>query len=196
MEGLSLAVVDSWLREELEAALQFVGRKLRGEIPIPGLRGLLAELLVDRARRLGRKKIDYLLENAAGPRVVDGWKGYARLQEVYRRARKDHPRFPDLESLLRIGYLRVSGVIARLLQARGGSMEELLRSAYPTRREALDALQRELEILDRLLDLVERNPGLVGFPGPVRGPWVRLARETAAFSRERLLRFVEGAYTT
>ncbi len=195
MENPSLAVVDLWLREELEAALKFVAGRLRGEIPIPGLRGFLADLLVDRARRLGLKKIDYLLENAGAPRAADGWRGYARLQEVYRRARRDHPRFPDLEGLLRLGYLRASGVAARLLKARGGTMEEVLRSAYPTRKEALDALQRELEMLDQLLDLVAKNPGLVAFPGPVREPWLRLARETADFSRERLVRFVEDAYS-
>ncbi len=195
MENPSLTLVDIWLREELEAALKFVAGRLRGEIPIPGLRGFLADLLVDRARRLGLKKIDYLLENAGAPRAGDGWKGYAGLQEVYRRARRDHPRFPDLESLLRMGYFRASGAAARLLRARGGTMEELLRDAYPARQHALEALQRELELLDRLLDLVAKNPGMVAFPGPVREPWLRLARDTAAFSRERLVRFVDGAYT-
>jgi hypothetical protein len=73
-------------------------------------------------------------------------------------------------------------------------MGELLRSAYPTRQEALEAVQRELEMLDRLLDLVGKNPGLVAFPGPVREPWLRLARETADFSRRRLVAFVEEAY--
>ncbi|MEM3087372.1 MAG: hypothetical protein QXO51_03800 [Halobacteria archaeon] len=194
MENPSLAVVDLWLREELEEALRFVGRRLRGEIPIPGLRGFLADILVDRARKLGLKKIDYLLENAGDSRSPDGWRDYAELQEVYRRARRDHPRFPDLEDLLRTAYLRASGVVARLLKARGGTMGELLRSAYPTRQEALEAVQRELEMLDRLLDLVGKNLGLVAFPGPVRGPWLRLARETADFSRGRLVAFVEEAY--
>lgn len=194
MQDSPLAIVDLWLREELDAALRFVAARLRGEIPIPGLRSFLAGLLVERARRLGLKKIDYLLENANVPRAPDAWRGYAGLQEVYRRARKDHPRFPDLEGLLRMSYLRASGVAARLLKAEGGTMEELLRGAYPARQEALDALQRELEMLDRLLDLVARNPELVAFPGPVRGPWLRLARQTVDFSRERLVRFVEGTY--
>lgn len=194
MENLSRAIVGVWLRDELEAALRFAALRLRGEIPVPGLRGFLADLLVDRARRLGLKKIDYLLKNVEGSKGTREWKGYADLQEVYRRARKDHPRFPDLEGLLRMAYLRASGVMARLLKARGGTMEELLRDAYPSRKEALEAVQRELEMLDRLLELVAKNPDLVAFPSPVRGPWLRIARETAAFSRERLVAFVEGAY--
>ena len=194
MESPSLTIVDLWLREELEAALRFVARNLRGEIPIPGLRGFLADLLVDRARKLGLKKIDYLLETAEGPPATDGWREYAQLQEVYRRARKDHPRFPDLEELLKQAYQRASEMVARLLKAEGGTMEELLRGAYPARKGALEAIQRELEAFDKLLDLMARNPDLVAFPGPVRGPWLRLARQTADFSRERLVRFVEEAY--
>lgn len=186
------AVLEAWLAGELEAALAFVDRRLRREIPLPGVRGLLAAVLVDRARGSGLKKIAFLLDAAEGRRGE--WETYARLQEVYRRARRDHPRFPALEAALREAYDRALELASGVLRGRGQTVADLLRSAYPDRAEALAALQRELDALDSLLGLVLRHPDLISFPGPLRDPWLRLMRESADFSRERLIRLVEDAY--
>jgi hypothetical protein len=120
---------------------------------------------------------------------------YLSHDEAYVRANRRHPRYQELEGLLREVYVaRVEPVSLLMHKGIGESYPDLVRSVFPSRAAATNLLQREFLYSDRIMVMAEREHGLLHMPPFVGHDVLRLLREAYDWYKDRAMRSLDGVY--
>lgn len=111
---------------------------------------------------------------------------YLRHDLLHQRASRGSGHFGALRGLLGELFGTRVDMLARLLDSRGKSYEELARNAFRTRKQAEGVLARQFAIHDEILRLFEEDPRLLRIPGPVQNHVLHVVRELYDYSKERI----------
>lgn len=194
------------LRRELDEGLAYVERQVGsvasgpvGLFVSPLLRGLFHFTALPAARRRGHRRMDVyfrLLQDggdldSAIERHLDD---YLETNEAWVRARKDHPRTPELREYLveeLKSHLRLGQA---LLQAEGRSYDELVRNAFPRRATLERLMEEQFGAVESALRLVRESNGLMEIPTSLRGPIHRLLDAALRYARERSRQRLDRIY--
>jgi hypothetical protein len=190
-----LARNEAILRTRIQVELDRGGRYLeqRVQCMFGGFTGLLLNPLAGMAfRTVGRdeivrrahRQLDCLIAAARthGERpeaIFDGHlTAYLEQDEAWARANRHHPRFPEMEGLLKEVYVaRVEGASALLHKGIGHDYGTIVRSVFPVRAMAEQVLEREFTYADRVLVLAHDEPTLMWAPPLVRREVFKVLRE-------------------
>lgn len=104
------------------------------------------------------------------------------------------PAREEMRALLREGFEEWLDLLLPLARARGSSYDGLVRAAYPRRRDIQRRMEGQVEVVRRQLGLLERHPGLLRVPGPVRGEMFRVFRRMLDFGEARTQQRLERIY--
>lgn len=202
------AILRGKVRVELDKGARFV--ESRVQCMFPGLTGMLLNPLAGMAyRTVGREEIvrrahrqlDTLLAAArthgATPEAIfDGHlTKYLEHDEAYARANRGHPRFQEMEGLLKEVYVaRVEAASALLHKGFGESYHELVRSVFPLRPMAEQVLEREFVYADRILVMAHDEPGLMWAPPLVRREVFKVLRDGYEWYKGSVHRSLDEIY--
>ncbi|MEM3087435.1 MAG: hypothetical protein QXO51_02455 [Halobacteria archaeon] len=164
------------LYASLEETLRVVEERIRSLVPgvlggllNPVIQGLFKWVGRDRARLRGRRMIDFVLDVAASDREPETAAGetfeeFLKVDEVWNRVQKDHPKAAEMKELLRKAYAnRIRGVRA-LLMGEGETWLELARSGFPKRKELELLCDEQLKLGEQMSRLMERHTDMVRPP--------------------------------
>lgn len=145
------------------------------------------ELYLECARKFDGKNLDRL--------VADNFDRFLRTEEIYARGNKRHPRWKDVLSAEKeIFRGRLEPLVRLAREGRGDTYEELSRSAFPSRKEAEEVLERQLEMGEELLALIRKEPGLVPIPAILRETVLRMLGTGVEFARKTLREQMDQTY--
>lgn len=202
------AILRSRLGVDMARGAQFLEGRV-GHL-FGGLAGLLLNPVASAAyRAVGRdeilrraqRQVDVLLaaarDHGSRPEAIfDGHlTSYLRHDEAWARADRRHPRFPELEGLVREVYVcRVEPLSLLLHRGLGEDFEDLVRSVWPSRDAAMRAVEREFLYADRIFALAHEERGLISAPPFARHEVGRVLRDTYDWYKATLRRSVEDVY--
>lgn len=127
--------------------------------------------------------------------VKENFDRFLKTEELYARGNRKHPRWKEVVALEReIFRGRIEPLVRLAREGRGESYEELTRTAFPSRREAEEVLERQLELGEKLIDLVRKEPGLAPIPSMLRETVLKLLGTGVEFARQTLEEQLDAAY--
>lgn len=155
----------------------------------------------DEVVRRAQRQVDVLLAAARdhGERpeaIFDGHlTTYLRHDEAWARADHRHPRFPELEGLVREVYVcRVEPLSLLLHRGLGEDFDDLVRSVWPRRDAAERILERESLYSERLFALAHEERDLLSVPALVRRDVGAALRDAHGWYQGALRRSVDEVY--
>lgn len=169
-----------YLDAELLAARDFLEAKLARLFP-----GLLGAFLNPLAKNLYhaigeaevRKRVHRQLEvlghaaRDADEKGLDAafatWEGrYLETEEIVHRGNRHHPRYAEVEAMMRASFERKLGALRPLFAHAGdaATYPELVRAVYPDRAVAEGYVKADMASVRRVAAIVRRDPDLVRFP--------------------------------
>lgn len=202
------AILRAKVLVEMDKGARFLEQRVARMFP--GLAGLFLNPLASLAfHAVGREEIvrrasaqaDILLQAARdhGRRpeaVSDGHlTRYLQHDEAFARANRRHPRFPELEALVREIYVaRVEPASMLLHRGMGETYNDLVRSVYPSKDHARRVVDREFLHGDRLFHLVREERDLLHAPPLVRREVFDVLRDTYDWYKATVHRNVDDVY--
>jgi len=112
---------------------------------------------------------------------------FLETEEAYLNGNRDHPAWPELVARLDDAFTqRLAHLSALLHRGRGEDYESLVRSTFPSAKEASGAVDRQFEAALAVLELCERERALLRIPGFLRGDVFRILRELQGWYRRSL----------
>jgi hypothetical protein len=195
---------------ELDKGARFLEQRVQHMFP--GMAGMLLNPLAGLAyRTIGREEIvrranqqlDIILAAAhahgATPEAIfDGHlTRYLQADEAWARANRAHPRFPELEGLLKEVYVaRVEPVSMMLHRGVGDTYPDLVRSVFPNRAHAAQLLEREFVYADRILVLAQSEPNLLHAPPLVKREVLGVLRDAYGWYKGAMHRSLDDIYAS
>lgn len=199
------------LEYEIGLMLAFVEKQVGGLFP--GLLGVLLNPLArlfyhfaaqDAAVKRARRQLDLYLDCAAkydgknlDRLVAEHFDDFLKTEEMIVRGNRRHPKWKEVLAIEReIFRGRLEPLVRLAREGKGETYEELTRSAFPSRREAEEVLERQLELGERLIGLVRKEPGLVPIPSMLRETVLKMLDAGTHFARETLREQLDATYGT
>ncbi len=118
---------------------------------------------------------------------------YMQYHVLYKRAKKPHKNFNEMQCLMKEGFRIRLKFYAKLLRARGNSYEELMRDAY-TKEDALFFVKQQFDLVDEAMDIVRADASLINVPSSVKKDIIKVLVTGFADSRKRIQSRVEGIF--
>ena len=190
-----------YLDAELLAARDFLEARLARLLP-----GLLGALLNPLAKNLYhaigeaevRKRVHRQLEvlaHAARDADAHGldaaratWeRKYLETEEIVHRGDRHHPRYPEVEAMMRTAFARKLAALRPLFAHPGevASYAELARAVYPDRAVAQGHVMEDMANVRRVAALVRAEPDLVRFPSALVRHMLDVLDEVVAWYEAR-----------
>ncbi len=145
------------------------------------------ELCLECARKFDGKNLDRL--------VAENFDRFLKTEEIHARGNKRHPRWKEVLSLERAIFRgRLEPLVRLAREGKGDTYEELSRSAFPSRKEAEEVLERQLEMGEELLALIRKEPALVPIPSMLRETVLKMLGTGVEFARKTLREQLDQTY--
>ncbi len=118
-----------------------------------------------------RKQIDVVLKHALRydgtlttleTIVTDTFQEYYKYDITNQHCDHNHPKFPEVEEIIKLCYRARISSVGQLLQYQGAKdYDELIRAVFKTKEMTRSALEEHYIITDKAIDLIEQYPELV-----------------------------------
>lgn len=145
------------------------------------------ELYLECASEYDGKNLDRL--------VAVNFDRFLKTEEIYARGNRRHPRWKEVLSVEReIFRGRLEPLVRLAREGRGETYDDLCRSAFPSRKEAEEVLERQLEMGENLLALIRKEPGLVPIPSILRETVLGMLGAGVGFARKTLKEQLDQTY--
>lgn len=100
--------------------------------------------------------------------IEENYKNYLKNDNLYFNMRKRHKRSQDAADLIKEIFKNHLIGIARVLRGEGETYDELSRSINPTYEIGLKYIEKEVELTNRIAQLIREDRGIINAPGVVR----------------------------
>lgn len=145
------------------------------------------DLYIECAERFDGKSLDALVE--------ENFERFLETEEIVARGNRRHRRWKEVLAIEKeIFRERLTPLIRLAREGRGETYEELTRSVFPKRKEAEEVLRRQVELVQRLMDLVREEPGLAPIPAMLRPMVLNMLDAGVDFARETLRKQLDETY--
>lgn len=144
------------------------------------------EFVLKVAPQLKKKDLDTVVKENLG--------GYLKTNEVYLRANKKSKLYPSLEQLLEKEFASRLKIYSRLVEAKGDSYSELVRDAYPEKKELKKMVEEQFRITNDIIHLLGEGD-LVKVPLAIRSPVMKVISSSFQFMKEKILEDIEKIYS-
>jgi len=186
-------------REEIKLGLRHVSKIIQKETL-----GLGSP--IDLAFRLGLapdirkrvfKQIDLVIDNAekldSGYGIEDlldgNFENYMRFDLTVSYLRKHHEKFPEIKDLVKQIYKHRIELAKRLLTAHKNGVfdnyDDLARMALPIREEAEKALDDEIKLSNKVIEILKKYPDLIFAPPIIQGFGLTIVEQLMTYGNDR-----------
>jgi hypothetical protein len=167
------------IREEmfyaLDQGLNALRELIRKEFPDlvhkVGMPIIYEFVIKDTLKKNVRRQVDIVLHQALrydgkiatlDAIIEETFQEYYKYDMTNQHCDHNHPRFPEVEEVIKLSYRARVSSVWQLLQFQGATnYDDLIRNVFKTREMTRMALEEHYIITDKVIDLIEQYPELV-----------------------------------
>ncbi|MBI4362062.1 MAG: hypothetical protein HY558_02705 [Euryarchaeota archaeon] len=154
------------------------------------------------AKRRGRERVNFFFEivrEAHRSGDAEGaakkmFEEFLRHNEPWVRADHHHPKAKELRGLMWKELMAHLDLVLPLVKAKGGSYEELVRDAYPKRKEIQGLVEAQIEAMEEQVRLIRTEPDLLHIPSVLRPEVARVVDAGLDYARRRFRERLDTIY--
>ncbi len=144
------------------------------------------DIVLDCAMKYRNGNLDELIE--------ENFEAYILNDQSFHRCKKQHKAYPAIEGIMKEVFKHRIEPARRLLTSEGTCYEELTQNAFTAKEGALENLQKELDFVYQVLDVIKRNKGVMKIPSFVREPIIKIMWLGHEYARERMTQRIDEIY--
>lgn len=156
---------------------------------------------IDRAKEAGLKQLRFALKcaeqciNKSVPEVVNQYfSSYLKYNLVYLRSNHRHQDYPKLQELMKEGFKIRLILYSTILKAKGKEYEELLKNAFPSKKEVVKLVEEQFKVVQSAQELVEEEPLLIKIPPLARKEILHILKSAYSEEKRLLLKRIDQIY--
>ncbi|MHA1299387.1 MAG: hypothetical protein ACTSO9_08135 [Candidatus Helarchaeota archaeon] len=100
--------------------------------------------------------------------VNENFKTYLKKDANFVHLRKRHEKFEVVKQILKETFKHKIRNDYKLLKGEGETYEEIATSSEPSKKEAKDFTNKEIELYNKMIDFLRNNRGIIAVPGVIR----------------------------
>jgi hypothetical protein len=143
------------------------------------------KLMIDCIKKFRGKNLDSFVD-----RYLED---HLRINDTYLRANKNHPKFPELVSILREIFKYKIDLYSKIIRGSGDTYPELVRSVF-SRKEFEKYVERGFELEVKVIELTEKEKGLIKIPPLIRREAIFLLKSGVQEARRRVEQRMDRIY--
>ncbi|MFX1451471.1 MAG: hypothetical protein ACFFCM_11550 [Promethearchaeota archaeon] len=197
----NIEIIKKYMLEEIKLALKHSGEYITNNMPTYEA---AYQLLVgpDEEERSIRQ-INLILECAAKLKsdhsnleelIEENFKQYLRNDNLGYNMRKKHRRSAEAAELIKEMFKNHVISFSELLRGEGETYDDLSRSVSPTYEEAIEYVNKEIEISKKISDLIRNDRGIINAPGYFRYDIMLAILNLADYGNNRLIEETKRIY--
>ncbi|MDD1777305.1 MAG: hypothetical protein LUQ65_03980 [Candidatus Helarchaeota archaeon] len=144
------------------------------------------DIVLDCAMKYRGGNLDELIEA--------NFEAYITNDQSFHHCKKQHKAYPAIEGIMKEVFKHRIEPAHRLLTSEGTCYEELTQNAFAEKEGALENLQKELEFVSQVMDVIKHNKSALKIPTFVREPIIKIMALGQDYARERLTHRIDEIY--
>jgi hypothetical protein len=144
------------------------------------------DIILDCAMKYRGENLEELIE--------ENFDAYISNDQSFHHCKKQHKAYPAIEGIMKEVFKHRIEPAHRLLTSDGTCYEELTQNAFAAKEGALENLQKELEYVCQVLEVIKHNKGVMKIPSFVREPMIKIMVLGHEYARERLTHRIDEIY--
>ncbi|NVM02130.1 MAG: hypothetical protein HWN67_07325 [Candidatus Helarchaeota archaeon] len=197
----NIEIIKKYMLEEIKLALKNSGKFIMDNMPTYEA---AYQLLVgpDEEER-SRRQINLILECAAKLKsdhsnfeelIESNFKQYLRNDNLGYNMRKRHRKSVVAFELIKEMFKNHVISFSELLRGEGETYDDLSRSVSPTYEEAIEYVNKEIEISNKISDLIRNDRGIINAPGYFRYDIMLAVLNLIEYGNKRLIEETKRIY--
>ncbi len=197
----NIEIIKKYMLEEIKLALKHSGEYIRKNMPTYEA---AYQLLVgpDEEER-SIHQINLILECAAKLKsdqsnieelIEETFKKYLRNDNLGYNMRKKHRKTAEASELIKEMFKNHVISFSKLLRGDGETYDDLSRTVSPTYEEAIEYVNKEIEISKKISDLIRNDRGIINAPGYFRYDIMLAILDIAEYGNNRLIEETKRIY--
>jgi len=126
--------------------------------------------------------------------IEENFESYITNDQSFHRCKKQHKAYPVIQGIMKDVFKHRIQPAHRLLASEGTSYEQLTKSAFAEKEDALKNLQQELEFSYKVLEVITQNKSVIKLPSFVREPIIKIMKLGQTYAKERLTYRIDEIY--
>lgn len=197
----NLAIIRDEIISEIDRGLDFADKKIANIytgmfsfVVNPLARIVFRYFAMKEARKRGLERVDLFIncirEACTSKKNIDkivdeNFEEFLNCNEVWIRRNPDHKRIAEFRRSLKEEFRIQMIIFARVVCARGSSYSELVRNAYPERKELDELVERQFKIVEAQMRLAEEK-GLLRIPNAIKTEVTEIMRYVFDYAKSRI----------
>jgi len=193
-------IIKNYMLNEVKGILKNTGKFIMEKMPHfeAGYQLLVGPEEEERARKqldLVLKCAREYLENSNLEEILDAnFKQYMKNDNLGYNMRKKHKRSAEAMVHLREMFKTHVKSIAALLTGEGDTYDDLSKSVSPKYEDALINIEKEIELSNKISQIIKEDRGIIAAPGVVRYDIMLAVINLIEFTNERLMKELKRIY--
>ena len=186
----------------IKQTLKDIGQELKKKSGLP--LDIIFQIVIGpetEKRLLNQKKVVF-----AGAEMYDGteetnaklieelFPKYLRSDNHNANMRKKDAKYPEALEIIKRLFLCRCSIDFQHLKGRGSTYDEIVKSAFQTKENALDTIGAEFVIVDEINDFLLKRRRLINVPGIVKTEVIAATQTTGTMIKEAMFREIERIF--
>ena len=139
--------------------------------------------------------VKYLENKDSIDKLVDKYfRKYLNFETVASNMKRRHPKFKEIEPLNRELFKSRIITYAGLLEGEGDDYFEISRSAYPSKEDSLKRGKLEIELEQKIAEIIKANRGMIMAPGLIKLEVLEATLFTFEHVHKKILEEIDEIY--
>ncbi len=144
------------------------------------------DIVLDCALKYDGKNLEELIE--------ENFEQYIFNDQSFHHCKKQHKVYPVIEGIMKDIFKSRIEPAHKMLYSKGDSYDELTKSAFTQKEDALNNLQRELEFSYDVMGVIKEHKKVMKIPSFVRDKIITIMEQGQKYAEERLTSRIDEIY--